>query len=54
MANVSVGDHSPDAPWIRTERWENLNLFEREQFLPIYPNFVIEFCSLTETIIINP
>lgn len=36
---------SPDAAWIRRERWESLTTKERERFAPIVPDFVIELSS---------
>jgi len=36
---------SPDASWIRKERWEALSLEEQEKFPPLCPDFVIELRS---------
>lgn len=38
-------DRSPDAAWIRQERWEALTSEERETFAPICPDFVVELRS---------
>jgi Uma2 family endonuclease len=42
------GDRSPDAAWIRLDRWESLTEEEREKFPPICPDFVIELRSRTD------
>lgn len=39
---------SPDASWIRRERWEALTKVQRVKFAPICPDFVIEVRSLTD------
>jgi Uma2 family endonuclease len=39
---------SPDASWIRKDRYEALTEEEREQFAPICPDFVIELRSKTD------
>ena len=39
---------SPDACWIRRERWERLSKREREGFAPICPDFVVELRSRTD------
>ena len=39
---------SPDASWIRRERWAVLTKAQREKFAPICPDFVIEVRSLTD------
>jgi len=36
---------SPDASWIRRERWERLSEEQQESFAPICPDFVIELLS---------
>ncbi|MFE1744066.1 Uma2 family endonuclease [Coleofasciculus sp. H7-2] len=41
-------DRSPDAAWIRRERWEALTPEQRRKFPPIAPDFVIELRSATE------
>ncbi|NJL39933.1 MAG: Uma2 family endonuclease [Leptolyngbyaceae cyanobacterium SM1_4_3] len=35
--------HSPDASWIRLERWNALSNQQKASFAPICPDFVIEF-----------
>jgi len=42
------GDRSPDAAWIRRERWEALTPDQRRKFPPIAPDFVIELRSATD------
>ncbi len=36
---------SPDASWIRKERWDALTAEQRRRFAPICPDFVVELCS---------
>jgi Uma2 family endonuclease len=38
-------DRSPDASWIQSERWESLTQEQREKFLPLCPDFVVELRS---------
>lgn len=44
------GDRSPDASWIRLERWNALSKEEQETFPPICPNFVIKLRSYTDSL----
>ena len=39
---------SPDAAWIKRERWEALSEDEQEGFAPLCPDFVIELRSRTD------
>ena len=39
------GDRSPDAAWVKMERWEALTEEEQDTFPPICPDFVIELRS---------
>ncbi len=41
-------DRSPDAAWIQRERLANLTTEEKEKFLPLCPDFVIELRSPTD------
>jgi Uma2 family endonuclease len=41
---------SPDASWIRRERWDALTSEEQEKFSPICPDFVIELRSSTDSL----
>lgn len=43
-------DRSPDAAWIRQERWDLLTQEEREIFAPICPDFVLELRSKNDAI----
>lgn len=43
-------NRSPDAAWIRRERWEALTQEEREKFAPICPDFVVELRSKTDSL----
>ena len=36
---------SPDASWVRKDRWDALRGDEREKFLPLCPDFVVELRS---------
>ncbi len=38
-------NRSPDAAWIALERWEGLTDEERERFVPLCPDFVVELRS---------
>jgi len=39
---------SPDASWVRRDRWELLSQTEQEGFAPVCPDFVIELRSATD------
>ena len=39
---------SPDASWIKKERWENLTHQEKIKFAPICPDFVVELLSIND------
>jgi Uma2 family endonuclease len=39
---------SPDASWIRRERWTALSKAQREKFAPLCPDFVVEVRSQTD------
>lgn len=41
-------DRSPDAAWIRRERWEALTPEQRCKFPPIAPDFIIELRSASD------
>ncbi len=36
---------TPDAAWVRQERWDTLSSDDRKRFPPLCPDFVIELCS---------
>jgi Uma2 family endonuclease len=41
---------SPDASWVRQERWEALTPEQRRGFVPLCPDFVIELRSATDSL----
>jgi Uma2 family endonuclease len=41
-------DRSPDAAWLKRERWESLTPEERRKFVPLCPDFVIEMQEYQE------
>jgi len=41
---------SPDASWVRKERWEALSVEQQEKFPPLCPDFVIELRSKTDNL----
>ncbi len=41
---------SPDAAWIKRERWEALTLNEQERFAPICPDFIVELRSKSDSL----
>lgn len=41
-------NRSPDAAWVRRERWEALTPEQREGFAPLCPDFVMELRSKTD------
>ena len=44
------GDRAPDASWVARDRWNALTAEQREGFLPLCPDFVIELRSRTDTV----
>jgi Uma2 family endonuclease len=44
------GDRSPDASWLAQARWDALTPQQREKFLPLCPDFVIELKSPSDSI----
>ena len=44
------GKRSPDVAWIVNERWESLNIQEKEKFAKISPDFIIELRSRTDSL----
>ena len=42
---------SPDASWIKQERWDTLNTSQKRIFAPLCPDFVIELCSPSDRLI---
>ncbi|AOY84956.2 Uma2 family endonuclease [Moorena producens JHB] len=43
-------DRSPDASWIKLERWESLSKEQRKKFIPLCPDFVIELRSPSDRV----
>ncbi len=39
------GTRSPDAAWIRMEKWDALTAQQRKKFLPLCPDFAVELVS---------
>ena len=48
----SGANRSPDAAWVKLDRWQALTPEERRQFPPLAPDFVIELRSATDDL--NP
>ena len=42
---------SPDAAWIKGERWDALSEAQKSSFAPICPDFVVELRSASDTLI---
>jgi Uma2 family endonuclease len=43
-------DRSPDAAWVKQERWDALTLQQQRKFPPIAPDFVIELRSESDEV----
>lgn len=41
---------SPDAAWIKLERWHQLTLEQKTRFAPICPDFVVEIASPSDSL----
>ena len=48
LANGAI--RSPSAAWIKLDRWNNLTGEEKEKFPPLYPDFVIELLSPSDSL----
>lgn len=46
----SGADRSPDASWVEKSRWEALSKEEKEKFIPLCPDFVIEILSPNDSL----
>ncbi len=46
----SGADRSPDVSWVEKSRWEALSPEQREKFIPLCPDFVIEIMSPSDTL----
>ncbi|MBE9224653.1 Uma2 family endonuclease [Phormidium sp. LEGE 05292] len=48
---LSTGaDRSPDASWIKLERWNSLTSEQQQKFAPICPDFVVELRSPSDNL----
>jgi Uma2 family endonuclease len=43
-------DRSPDASWVKRERWEALTPEQQETFAPLCPDFVVELRSFSDSL----
>ncbi|MFM6452451.1 MAG: Uma2 family endonuclease, partial [Planktothrix sp.] len=43
-------DRSPDVSWIRSDRWFSLTPQQRERFVPLCPDFVVELRSSSDSL----
>lgn len=43
-------DRSPDVSWVEKSRWEALTAQQREKFIPLCPDFVIEILSPSDSL----
>ncbi|MEM6401041.1 MAG: Uma2 family endonuclease [Cyanobacteria bacterium P01_D01_bin.116] len=41
---------SPDASWIKMERWDNLTPEQRKKYLPLCPDFAVELVSESDDV----
>lgn len=41
---------SPDAAWIKRDRWDSLTLEQQEQFPPLCPDFIVELHSPSDAL----
>ncbi len=44
-------NRSPDVSWITIERWKSLTQEQRQKFLPLCPDFVVELCSPSDSLV---
>jgi Uma2 family endonuclease len=42
-------ERSPDASWVKMERWNALTPVEKERFAPLCPDFVVELMSRSDS-----
>ena len=43
-------NRSPDTAWVKQERWDNLTQEQKEKIIPLYPDFVIELLSPSDSL----
>lgn len=41
---------APDVSWVKRERWQALTQQQREKFVPLCPDFVVELCSPSDSL----
>lgn len=41
---------SPDAAWVKIERWNGLTQTEKDRFAPLCPDFIVELMSLSDSL----
>ena len=41
---------SPDASWVERSRWESLSAEQREKYVPLCPDFVVELLSRADSL----
>ena len=46
----NTADRSPDAAWVKLERWDALTPEQKERFIPLCPDFVIELLSPSDSL----
>ncbi len=46
----SGAERSPDASWVKMERWNALTQAEKERFAPLCPDFVVELISPSDSL----
>jgi Uma2 family endonuclease len=44
-------NRSPDVSWIQQERWDGLTSEQKEKFIPLAPDFVLELMSPTDYLV---
>lgn len=47
---LTTGDKSPDASWMKRERWDALSPEQQDKFVPICPDFVVELRSPSDNL----
>lgn len=43
-------ERSPDAAWVKKDRWDTLTPEQRQTFPPLCPDFVVELCSPSDSL----
>ena len=47
---LNGANRSPDSAWIPLEKWNNLTLEERQGFVPLCPDFILELRSKSDSL----